>query len=69
VSIREMSSTIGINSGETIFLGGLIDKYHQSEDQGFPILSNIPLFGYLFKDINEREQARELVIVLEVTVL
>lgn len=69
VSIREMSSTIGIKSGETIFLGGLIDKYQQSEDQGFPILSSIPLLGYLFKDVKEREQARELVIVLEVTVL
>ena len=69
VSIREMSSTIGIHSGETIFLGGLIDKYRQSEEQEFPILSNIPLVGFLFKDIKEREMARELVIALKVTVL
>ena len=69
VSIRGMSSTISIRSGEVIFLGGLIDKYSQSEDQGVPILSSIPLLGYLFKDVNERERARELVIVLKVTVL
>ncbi len=69
VSIREMSSTISIRSGEVVFLGGLIDKYRQSEDQGIPIFSSIPLLGYLFKDVNERERARELVIVLEVTVL
>ncbi len=69
VSIREMSSTISIKSGEIIFLGGLIDKVFQTEDEGIPILSSIPLLGNLFKDIKKREYARELVIVLEVTVL
>ncbi len=69
VSIKEISSTISLNDGDVIFLGGLIDKYSQTEEQGVPILSSIPLLGYLFKDESVIEEARELVIVLSVTVL
>jgi MSHA type pilus biogenesis protein MshL len=69
VSIKEISTTIGLRNGDEVFLGGLIDKHHQSTKKGFPVLSRIPLLGYLFKNDSMEDETRELVIVLKVTVI
>ena len=69
VSIKEISTTIGLKSGDVIFLGGLIGKEHGKTKRGVPILSAIPLLGYLFKNEAEREKNVELVIVLRVSVI
>ena len=66
VSIKEISTTIGVHSGDVIFLGGLIDRKRQTEEKGVPFLSSIPLLGYLFKNESMRDETRELVIVLRV---
>ncbi|MDY6878694.1 MAG: pilus (MSHA type) biogenesis protein MshL [Thermodesulfobacteriota bacterium] len=69
VSIKEISTTISLKSGDVIFLGGLIDKHQQNEKGGVPFFSSIPLLGYLFKNESMREETRELVIVLGVRVV
>lgn len=69
VSIREISTTIGINSGDVIVLGGLIDKRRQSVKKGVPFLSAIPVLGYLFKNETSRDETRELVIILSVSMV
>lgn len=69
VSIKEISTTIGLQDGDEIFLGGLIDKRRQKTNKGFPVLSRIPVLGYLFKNDAMEEETRELVIVLKVTVI
>lgn len=69
VNIKELSSTISMNNNETIILGGLIDKRKSNEQSSVPILSKIPVLGNLFKyDFND-EEARELVIILSVTII
>jgi MSHA type pilus biogenesis protein MshL len=67
VSIKEISTTIGLNSGDVIYLGGLIDKSHQIEKKGVPFLSTIPVIGYLFWNEYMLEKTREMVIVLSVS--
>ncbi len=69
VRIKEMSATIAVNSGDVVILGGLIDKEKITVDEGVPILSAIPLIGYLFKDLNTFDTVRELVIVLSVRII
>lgn len=69
VSIKEISTTIGLKSGDVIFLGGLIGKEHGKTKRGVPVLSAIPLLGYLFKNETGREENAELVIVLRVSVI
>ncbi|MBW1730361.1 MAG: pilus (MSHA type) biogenesis protein MshL [Deltaproteobacteria bacterium] len=66
VGIKEMSSTISLNSGDVVFLGGLIDRHKQKITKGVPFLSSIPLLGYFFKNESFRNETRELVIVLSV---
>ena len=69
VSIREISATIALNNGDVVILGGLIDKRKIKNNQGVPFLSAIPVVGYLFKDEHEIEESRELVIILNVTLI
>jgi general secretion pathway protein D len=69
VRIKEISTTVGVNDGDVIILGGLIDKRSQTVTKGVPVLSAIPVLGYLFRNEEIIDQARELVIVLSVTMI
>jgi MSHA type pilus biogenesis protein MshL len=69
VSIKEISSTIALNSGDIAILGGLIDKRKVTDNSGVPFLSGIPGLGYLFKHEDVRDETRELVILLRVRVV
>lgn len=66
VSIKELSSTIALNNGDVAILGGLIDKRVVTDNRGVPFLSGIPVLGYFFKHEDERDEIRELVILLRV---
>jgi MSHA type pilus biogenesis protein MshL len=66
VRIKEMSTTIELTSGDVVVLGGLIDDVQTTEDNGVPILSGIPILGYLFKNQTKDVESRELVIILSV---
>lgn len=66
VRIKEISTTIDLEDGDVVVLGGLIDDIQAKEDQGIPFLSSIPIIGYLFKNELKRVESRELVIILSV---
>ena len=66
VRIKEISTTIDLEDGDVVVLGGLIDDIQAKEDEGVPILSSIPIIGYLFKNELKRVESRELVIILSV---
>jgi MSHA type pilus biogenesis protein MshL len=69
VNIKEISTTIGLNDGDIIILGGLIDKEKTKTNSGVPGLSAIPIIGYLFKYETMSYETRELVIILHVSIL
>ncbi|MEA3435047.1 MAG: pilus (MSHA type) biogenesis protein MshL [Thermodesulfobacteriota bacterium] len=69
VRIKEISTTIALNSGDVVILGGLIDKRLTTENKGVPFLSAIPGLGYLFKNEYKDEKSRELVIILSVSLI
>ncbi|MBW2109107.1 MAG: pilus (MSHA type) biogenesis protein MshL [Deltaproteobacteria bacterium] len=69
VSIKEISTTIGLESGDVVILGGLIDKRRQTVTKGVPFLSAIPGLGYLFRNDSVKDETRELVIVLSVEMI
>ncbi|MBF0609980.1 MAG: pilus (MSHA type) biogenesis protein MshL [Magnetococcales bacterium] len=69
VELKELSTVLDVNNGDTVFLGGLIDKDRRQSKQGVPVLSDIPLLGGLFTTTDNQDALRELVIMLHVTVL
>ena len=69
VGIKEISTTITINNGDVIVLGGLISSENVKKDKDVPLLSKIPLLGYAFKNDYVSEERKELVIILNVRTL
>ncbi|MBF0135848.1 MAG: pilus (MSHA type) biogenesis protein MshL [Magnetococcus sp. DMHC-1] len=69
VDLKEMSTTLQIESDDTVILGGLINKSRSSVRTGVPVLSEVPLFGRLFTSNSDSDVVSELVIMLRVNVL
>jgi general secretion pathway protein D len=61
---RQITSTVAINSGETIVLGGLIQDIESKAGTGIPILKNLPLIGKLFGTTNDTARRTELIVLI-----
>ena len=61
---RQVESTVAINSGETIVLGGLIQDTQTNAESGIPILHRIPLLGKLFGQTRDEVRRTELLVMI-----
>lgn len=61
---RKISSTVSVDSGNTIALGGLIQDSRSSAGDGIPFLRRIPLLGPLFGSVNNTKQRTELIVLI-----
>lgn len=57
-------STIAVYNGQTVIMGGLIQKDRQQFSRRLPFLSNIPIVGNLFKYDFESESRSETLVVM-----
>ena len=64
ISQRLVSSTVAVQSGQTIALGGLITDNSNRSRNGVPILSSIPVLGVLFSTRNKTNARTELLVLL-----
>ncbi len=64
ISTREISSSIAVQSGETIVLGGLINESNTLEKSGIPFLHELPLIGPLFGQTTKVNDKTELVLLI-----
>ena len=63
---RQISPTnVTVKSGETVVIGGLIEKKKTKVLTRFPILSYLPIIGNLFKSWKEVEESRNLLITVK----
>lgn len=61
---RKISSTISVQDGETIALGGLIKDSKKSGDGGIPIMKDIPGLGFLFGSTSNNTTRTELLVLI-----
>ncbi len=61
---RRIESTVAVQSGDTIALGGLIRDDEQESVSGIPLLSDIPILGNLFKTTQEVTLRTELLVLI-----
>ena len=67
---RKVHSSVAVQSGAEIILGGLISTNRQKGNQGVPVLKDIPLLGAAFTSDASKEQRRtELMIIIRPTVI
>ena len=63
-TVRETDSVIRAESGQIVVIGGLIQNASEDSNSAVPFLSDIPLFGELFKQRSFQSRKSELVILL-----
>nr|WP_305910020.1 hypothetical protein [Methylomarinum sp. Ch1-1]MDP4522968.1 hypothetical protein [Methylomarinum sp. Ch1-1] len=61
---REIASSVAIQSGETIVLGGLIKENNNNRKTGVPFLHELPLIGPLFGSKSYNKDKTELVVLI-----
>ena len=69
-STRRIATSIAVQDGEVIALGGLIRDSRQDSKNGLPVLSRIPVLGpLLFGNIQNSDTRTELIVLLRPTVV
>ena len=65
INKREIKTTVMVESGQTIVLGGLIDDDVQESVQKVPLLGDIPFIGHLFKSTSTSTRKRNLMVFIK----
>jgi general secretion pathway protein D len=61
---RKISSTVAVNSGDTIILGGLIQEGRDTSESGLPALHKVPFLGALFGNKADNQDRTELIVLI-----
>jgi type IV pilus assembly protein PilQ len=64
IATNEAQTELLVNDGDTLVIGGIIKAAQTEGQSGFPLLSKIPLLGWMFKTQNETDQNNELLIFI-----
>jgi general secretion pathway protein D len=66
---RNLETTVIVDDGQTLVLGGLIDNAYKDSTSGIPWLSQIPIIGALFRYDNSTRVKSNLLVFLRPYVL
>lgn len=69
INKRQIKTTVIVDDGGTIVLGGLIDEDVQESVSKVPILGDIPILGHLFKSSSSTTVKRNLMVFLRPTIV
>jgi general secretion pathway protein D len=61
---RKISSSVAIQDGETVALGGLITRNLSQTKSGIPFVQELPLVGELFRDTQNSQGKTELMVLI-----
>jgi general secretion pathway protein D len=60
ISTREAATQLFVRDGQTVVIGGLVDRQETESESGVPLLKDIPLLGNLFKSSSRETTESEL---------
>jgi type IV pilus assembly protein PilQ len=69
VNENSVSTTVVINSGETVVLGGMINKSESQNVQKVPVLGDIPFLGFLFRQKETSSNPEHLLIFVTAKII
>lgn len=64
INTRSLQTRLLADSGDTVYMGGLISQNIATTESKVPLLGDIPGLGFLFKYQTERENSTELVLLV-----
>ncbi len=69
IDTRELSTSVLVNNGDTIVLGGIFEETNVVAEDKVPFLGDIPVMGRLFKNSLRRSEKDELLIFVTPKIL
>jgi general secretion pathway protein D len=69
INERRATTTVSVQSGQSILLGGLISTTDDKRVRKVPVLGDLPVLGYLFRSSRRVMDRKELLILLTPQVL
>ncbi|OOZ37907.1 pilus assembly protein PilQ [Solemya velesiana gill symbiont] len=69
VDTREIDTTVLVDNGETVVLGGVFEKTDSSSIERIPFFGDLPYVGFLFKTELRRDDNKELLIFVTPKIL
>jgi pilus assembly protein CpaC len=64
ISTRRADTTVELGDGESFVIGGLVSSQTSSMVNKVPLLGDIPVIGAFFRNLNQKQEEKELVIVV-----
>ncbi|MGD2129421.1 MAG: type II secretion system secretin GspD [Lysobacterales bacterium] len=69
INNKTVSSQVAVQSGQTVFLGGLISEQDSRGRSGVPFLSRVPVIGSLFGSRSKSKNRSETLVMITPTVV
>lgn len=69
INNKSVTSQVAVQSGQTVFLGGLISEQDSRGRSGVPFLSRVPVVGYLFGSKTKAVTRSETLVMITPTVI
>lgn len=66
---QELSTRMVVKSGETVAMGGVLERQKSTVVEAVPVLGNIPYLGALFRRRTEVDRPRYLLVFVTATIL
>nr|WP_216603194.1 type II secretion system secretin GspD [Vibrio coralliilyticus] len=66
---RQLNTSVMVEDGQMIVLGGLIDERAQESESKVPLLGDIPYLGRLFKSTSSQLQKSNLMVFIKPTII
>ncbi|EMH3869764.1 type II secretion system protein GspD, partial [Escherichia coli] len=66
---RTVTNAMLVGNGETVVVGGLLDKSIRGSESKVPLLGDIPVLGHLFRAKSEQTAKRNLMLFIRPTII
>jgi type IV pilus assembly protein PilQ len=66
---EELSTRVSVKSGETVVMGGVLERQRSTLVESVPVLGDIPILGALFRRRTESDTPRYLLIFVTATIV
>ncbi|WP_409158992.1 type II secretion system secretin GspD [Pectobacterium sp. B2J-2] len=66
---RTVNNAVLVSSGETVVVGGLLDKSTNESTSKVPFLGDIPVLGYLFRSNSQETKKRNLMLFIRPSII
>lgn len=64
ITEKKLSTVVRVKDGDSVILGGLITNSRQNSTTKVPLLGNIPILGYAFKNERIVDNIEEMVVII-----